>query len=89
MEQSGWLDTHPCFVALGKTHYERHGCYEKFVRGVIPDGEWGLIRKSVQRGQLTGNDKFIDDVEKMIGRRIEHGASGNQPTKKTLKVSRP
>lgn len=73
------LDTHSCFQALGESTGDRCLSYEEFVHEAIPDGEWDLIRRSVQRGQLTGNDYFIDEVEKMIGRRVEHRAPGNQP----------
>ena len=49
--------------------------------GMIPDGEYDFIGRSLQRGQLTGSEAVIDEVEQMIGRRIEHRAPGNQPTK--------
>lgn len=81
----GWLDHHPCYLALGSTQQERRDRYKQFVLSVVPDGESDLIRRSLQRGQLTGNNAFIDEVEQMIGRRIEHRAPGNQPAKKMLK----
>ncbi len=41
-----------------------------------PDGEWGLIREAVQRNQLTGNDRFIDEINKVIGRRVQRRGPG-------------
>jgi REP-associated tyrosine transposase len=31
-----------------------------------------LIQEAIARGQLTGNSRYIEEVEKIIGRRIEH-----------------
>lgn len=46
------------------------------MRGSIPKGEWELVRKAVQRGQLTGSDRFAEEVSKKIGRRIEFRGQG-------------
>jgi putative transposase len=35
-----------------------------------------LIRDSLQRGQLTGTNRFIDDVEGIVGLRIEQRGQG-------------
>jgi len=78
-EQSSWLDEDPCYLSLGETQQDRCECYGAFVTGAIPDGEWKLIREAIQRGQLTGNNHFIDRVEQITGRRIEHRKPGNQP----------
>ena len=80
MPQGEWLDQHNCYIALGRTPRERQAHYSKFVSSSISDRELGLIRQSVQRGQLTGGETFIDAVERIIGRRIEHKAPGRQPT---------
>jgi putative transposase len=41
------------------------------VKDAIPAGEWELIRQSLQRGQLTGSIRFVDEIEKKIKRRVE------------------
>ena len=74
-----WLDMHGCYVALGESEKERRDRYMRFVEQDIADNEITLIRSSLQRGQLTGDTRFIDQVEQIIGRRIEHRAPGNQP----------
>jgi REP-associated tyrosine transposase len=65
-------DLDPCYLALGETDEERRFRYEEFVQSAIPDGEWELIQEAIARGQLTGNSRYIEEVEKIIGRRIEH-----------------
>lgn len=71
-----WLDMHPCFEVLGATEQERRAHYREFVYSSIPPGEWELIREAVQRGQLTGTARFVDEVAAIIGRRIERRKQG-------------
>ncbi len=46
------------------------------VQNSISDGEWALIREALQRGQLTGTQRFVGEVEAIIGRRIENRKQG-------------
>ena len=85
IDQSVWLDEDPCYSSLGLSPQQCHERYRKFVVSAIPDGEWELIREAVHRCQLTGNNRFIDEVERITGRRIEHRKPGNQPLDKRAK----
>jgi putative transposase len=78
LSDTGWLDMDPCYLSLADAQPERCERYRKFVDSGVPDGEWELIREAVGRGQLTGNSRFVDQVEGIIGRRIEHRRPGNQ-----------
>jgi putative transposase len=40
------------------------------------EGEWELIRQSLQRGQLTGGKRFVDEIEAKIERRVEFRGQG-------------
>jgi putative transposase len=71
-----WLDLDPMYQALGGDEATRRGRYQKFLEEAIPSGEWELIRESVKRGQLTGNTRFSEAVEQIIGRRIERRGPG-------------
>lgn len=71
-----WVDIDPCYEAMGATEEQRSANYRDFVTSAIPRGEWDLIRESIQRGQLTGSHRFVDQVEAIIGRRIEHRKQG-------------
>ena len=73
------LDEHPTYRALGRSPAERLEQYRQFVQAGTPDAELRLIRQSLQRCQLTGDDRFVDTVERLTGRRIEHKAPGRQP----------
>ena len=71
-----WLDVDPCFEGLATTKPSRQTRYREFVFSAIPAGEWDLIREALQRGQLTGQSRFVDEVEAIVGRRIEHRRQG-------------
>ncbi|TFH49634.1 MAG: transposase [Lysobacterales bacterium] len=65
---STWINLDDCYIALGKTENERMQTYAKFViEGVPANGEIDLIRRALNSGRLTGNGRFIDEVEKATG----------------------
>ncbi|ALI06016.1 MULTISPECIES: transposase [Pseudomonas] len=76
----GWLDADPCFMALGDTSMERRLRYEEFVRQAIPIDQLRLIRDALQRGQLTGTSRFVDEVERIVGVRVEQRGQGRPRT---------
>jgi len=62
---------------VGKpTEVDRRKRYSQFMREAVPDNEWDHIRQAVQRGQLTGNNKFVDEVEQVLGKRVEFRVQG-------------
>ena len=71
-----WLDEDLCFTELGETHNKRLARYTSFMEQTIPSTELQLIRGALQRGQLTGNPRFTDEIEKITGLRISHRARG-------------
>ena len=75
-DRFAWIDIDPCYESLGATREERAARYKAFVPGAIPAGECRVIREALQRGKLTGGARFTDEVEKIIGRRIEHRKQG-------------
>lgn len=42
----------------------------------VSSEEIKTIRDALQRGQLTGTVRFVDEVEKIAGVRIEHRGRG-------------
>jgi len=66
-----WLDSDPLYLDMGKTKHERQQHYREFLTEAVSDKERELIRLAVQRGQLTGEVAFIDEIETKLQRRIE------------------
>jgi len=51
--------------------------YREFVEQGVPEKELGPLRAALQRGQLTGSRRFVDEVERVPGRRIELRPGGH------------
>ncbi|WP_196801679.1 transposase [Thioalkalivibrio sp. ALM2T] len=75
-EAECWLDLDPAYLDLGRSGPERRLRYARFVQEGVPENELTLMREALQRGQLTGNDRFVDEVEQIIGSRIERRRPG-------------
>ncbi|MGK0160038.1 transposase [Pseudomonas mosselii] len=75
-KRQNWLDDNPLFEALGGTEELRRKHYAEFVRQAISDEELSLIRDAIQRGQLTGSSRFVDEIAQITGKRIERRKQG-------------
>lgn len=58
------IDLDSNYRALGNTPKERQSAYKAYVIQTIPDEELQLIRRAIQRNQLTGSDRFRMYLEK-------------------------
>lgn len=76
-----WLDTDPCFIAPGETPERRRIRYMEFMRQVVPSREVDLIRAALLRGQLTGSARFVDEIERIQGQRVELRGQGRPKLK--------
>ncbi len=65
------IDFDPAYLYLADEGTERRECYARFVELGVPQQEPTLLREALQRGHLTGNQRFVDKVEQIIGVRIE------------------
>lgn len=72
----GILDYDSVYLGLGDNHEQCRIAYSDYIQMDIPAGEKAIIGSALQRGQLTGDNKFIKEVEKIIGKRIEHKKRG-------------
>ena len=73
---SDTIDPDPCYLALSDDQSTRVARYREFVRQAIPENEWNTIRTAVQRGQLTGSERFAEEVAAKLGRRVQHRGRG-------------
>lgn len=70
------LDIDSAFLSLGETSDIRLKKYKEFAGENIALEEIKFLRDSVKRGQLTGNTRFEEAVEQIIGKRIERRGQG-------------
>lgn len=76
------VDLPSFYTSLGDTVQERQNEYRDYVLGTVDEYEIKLIREALQRGQLTGSDRFRVEIEKKLGIRISNMKQG-RPRKKT------
>ena len=70
------MDQDPAYLGLGETVEKRQARYAEWMHIDIPDHEVNLIRTALQRGQLTGNSCFMEEIERKTGQRIELRGQG-------------
>ena len=70
------LDDHPVYLMLGLDNEARLKQYKEFVRQGITANEAQFIRDSIKRNQLTGSDRFVDEIEQRVGIRVERRSPG-------------
>ncbi len=78
-EEDRWIDLDPAYLDLADNESDRRARYTCFVEQAILERELSLMREALQRGQLTGNQRFADQVEQIIGCRRR----GRPPSRRT------
>jgi putative transposase len=76
VDNQQWLDIDPFYMSLGESPRARQCKYREWLQDTIPEEELRVIRQSVQRNQLTGSKRYIDTIEKKIGKRVEFRGQG-------------
>ncbi len=75
-EKDCWIDRDPCYLDLSAHEHVRKERYQRYINQGLPEDEGQLITQALQRGQLTGTERFVEEVEKRLGLRIEHRGQG-------------
>jgi len=70
------VDLDTSYLALGNNNSQRWAAYTEYVLGTVPDYEIKLIRESLQRGQLTGSDRFREEIFSRLGIRFSNKGPG-------------
>ena len=70
------LDVDPVYACLATSEQERLHCYQRFLEEGVSMTEKKFIDESVNRNQLTGNGRFVDEIAQRIGIRVERRGRG-------------
>ncbi len=81
--ECNWLDFDPCYLSLSPDPSERQCIYREFVEHGIYTEEQAFISRAVERNQLTGSVRFVDEIESRIGIRVEARGQG-RPAKEVI-----
>lgn len=76
LAEANWIDPDPAYLGMGIDKEARALRYTDYVREGVPDDQRQLIRDALQRGQLTGTSRFVEEVEARLGVRVEHRGPG-------------
>jgi putative transposase len=71
-----WIDLDGFYLGLGRSAAKRQKRYRQWIEKAVSDEESELIRQAARRNQLTGGGRFIDEIEKKLGKRIETRGRG-------------
>lgn len=81
----GLLDIDASYLSLADNENRRIELYQAYLKQGASDNEMELLRNSLARNQLTGNVRFIDEIETRLGQRVEHRARGRPAKEKQEK----
>jgi len=76
VHRQAWLDDDPCYLALADSPDQRAERYAAWVMETTPAEELEQICLALQRGQLTGSMRFVDEIAEKIERRVEFRGPG-------------
>ena len=82
---SSMIVDHPLYVALGKDAKERAMAYLKLFRDQTDDAaDFKMIRSEANRSGVLGRERFKDEMEAALARRVRPGKAG-RPRRKSGK----
>ena len=67
---------HPIYLQLGPTAAERQRTYRDQFQTNADPNQRAEIMSSVRRGLVLGEEKFKDEIERVVARRVRPGKSG-------------
>ncbi|WP_226662905.1 hypothetical protein [Microbulbifer aggregans] len=70
------LDKHVELQRMGRNSVERLAAYKEFVQAGVSADELAFLNEAWSRNQLTGNGRFVDEIERRVGLRVEHRRPG-------------
>ncbi len=77
---AGWLKPTEEYRRLGRTDEARRAAYRELFRAALGPQEVHEIRQCAQTGTPLGDDRFIREIECMLGRRVGQNRRG-RPSK--------
>jgi putative transposase len=76
LDPCDWLDSDAAFLALAGSPEARQHRYREFVEQGVAPHELELIRRAIQRNELTGSSEFRKQMEARTGLRAQRRPRG-------------
>jgi putative transposase len=74
-EPNNVINDHPLYLAMGKDANERMLAYRALFSDPMDDDQ-KLIRREINRSGALGGDRFRDEIEAALARRVRPGKAG-------------
>ena len=75
-DENQWLTPHPVYLQLGHHVEERCCAYRELFRGELDVSDLHSIRRSSYYSHPLGNDRFVRQIEGLMGRSIGYARRG-------------
>jgi len=82
LETEYWIDNDEAYLGMGNKREERMQHYRYYLNQLSTESERKAIGNALQRNQLTGTSRFVDEIEKRLGLRIEQRGPGRPRRKR-------
>lgn len=70
------LTPHPEYLRLGPTPEARQHAYRELFRHRLDDASLYAIREALNQERVMGSERFKDQIESMLNRRVRPGLAG-------------
>ena len=83
------ITDHSVYLALGRTKEERHEAYRGLFRDPLDPARLQEIRESVNQCRVLGGERFKDEIEAALSRRVRPAKAGRPKAKVESKAEIP
>jgi len=83
------ITDHSAYLALGSTNEERHQAYRGLFRDQLDPARLQEIRNSLNQCRVLGSERFKDEIEAALSRRVRPAKAGRPRTKVESKAEIP
>ncbi|MFQ5802395.1 MAG: transposase [Candidatus Methylomirabilales bacterium] len=83
------ITDHAAYLALGSTDEERHEAYRGLFRDQFNPARLQEIRESLNQCRVLGSERFKDEIEAVLSRRVRPGKVGRPKTNVEPKAEIP
>ena len=71
-----WLTDHDSYLALGRDAASRRQAYQALFAAPLLEHELSLIRHRINRSGVLGSERFAQQIEAILGRRVRPAKPG-------------
>jgi putative transposase len=83
------ITDHSVYLALGRTKEERHEAYRGLFRDPLDPARLQEIRESLNQCRVLGGERFKDQIEAALSRRVRPAKAGRPKAKAESKAEIP